>query len=86
MACNEWLHLKAAAARAKYKEETLREHCRNGWVHAHRVGRHGVWVVEVTAEGFVADAPVRCDCVTPKLGSAVPQEPEEGADDDSSEG
>ncbi len=73
MACNQWMHLKAAAAHVGMAEETLREHCRKGAVHAHRVGGgHGPWKVEVTAEGFAAEAPASCSCVTPQLGVEVP--------------
>ncbi len=66
---SHWYWLKEAASRTGYMEETLREHCRRGLVHAHRVaGGHGPWKVEVTAQGFPAEAPSRCSCVTPQLG------------------
>jgi hypothetical protein len=67
----QFLHLKAAASETAMDPETLREHCRKGWVHAHKIG--GVWHVEVTAQGFPADAPASCSCTTPRLGGAVPR-------------
>ncbi len=71
MPCNAFLPIKEASFRTKLSEDTVREVCTSGEVHAHKLA--GTWRVEVTEQGFLAERPERCLCITPQLGEAVPQ-------------